>query len=130
MSVERNKLRVDIIDNANHSRHNIITRDRNIKQLESKIDQLNQQEGARRGRGKRINYAALNSGNDSGNVPEDAITKADLEKQLQEETKAKSELEKETQELEKSLEDLDKKTRTYFYIRLSRICGIKSESCY
>ena len=69
---------------------------------------MNQQEGAR-WRGSRVNYAALNSGNENGNVEEETINKADIESQLKEEKEAKSALEKDIQEREKALEEIDEK---------------------
>ena len=37
MNAERSKLRVQHVDNINHSRYNILTRERKIKDLESRI---------------------------------------------------------------------------------------------
>ena len=69
MNTERSKIRVEHVDNINHSRYNILTRERNIKDLESRIKQITQQEGVKRGRRIRVNYAALNSGKDDSNIP-------------------------------------------------------------
>lgn len=82
MNAERSRIRVDNVDSINHSRCNILARERNIKESQSRLEDVAQQQGARRGQGVRINHAALNSGRDDGIIPQDAVSKTDLEDKL------------------------------------------------
>ena len=69
MSTERSKLYIGAIDNINNLSFNITCRDNTISELNTKIELCAISEGDRRPRGRRINYAALNSGNEDTNIP-------------------------------------------------------------